>query len=263
MNSWLPILSYHRICDVPRADDPLNLCARPQDFERVLYYLVTRGYRFVSLDTALDVMSGSHPRREKLACLTFDDGYRDFYTHAFPILRKYGAPATVFLVTGCIGGTNHWDDRYGLPSLPLLSREDIRELDARGVELGSHTVTHRPLPDLSAAEQMREIVDSKRELEELLDHPVRFFCYPHVNCDERVQSMVRDAGYSGACGGEQATHSRYLLHRVDVSRSGRLGTVFRIRGWRYYLQRSRRLRALRHALLPPRRAFPEFEEVSR
>jgi len=263
VNSWLPILAYHRICDVPRADDPLNLCARPRDFERVLRYLASHGYRFVSLDTAVDVMSESRSRREKLACLTFDDGYRDFYTHAFPLLRKYGAPATVFLVTGCIGDTNHWDDRYGLPPLPLLSREEVRELDAQGVEFGSHTVTHRPLPELSAAEQTREIVDSKRALEELLDHPIRFFCYPHVNCDERVQSMVRDAGYSGACGGEQATHSRYLLHRVDVSRSGWLDTLFRIRGWRYSLQRSRRLRALRHSLLPSRGPFPEPTEMPR
>jgi peptidoglycan/xylan/chitin deacetylase (PgdA/CDA1 family) len=263
VNSWLPILAYHRICDIPRADDPLNLCAWPRDFERVLRYLVSHGYRFVSLDTALDVMSESRPRQEKLACLTFDDGYRDFYTHAFPILRKYGAPATVFLVTGFIGDANHWDDRYGLQPLPLLSREEILELDAQGVEFGSHTVTHRLLTQLSAAEQTREIVDSKTALEELLDHPIRFFCYPHMDCDERVQSLVHEAGYSAACGWEQAAHSRYLLHRIDVSRSGWLDTLFRIRGWRHSLQRSRRLRALKRYLLPARGTLPELTEAPR
>lgn len=263
MTRWLPILAYHRVCDVPRAEDPLSLCSRPRDLERVLRYLTVRDYRLVSLETAAEALGGTSPRRENLACLTFDDGYRDFYTHAFPLLQKYGAPATVFLVTGCIGDTNHWDDRYGLPPLPLLSREEILELDAQGVEFGSHTVSHRRLTRLSAVEQRREIVDSKRALEDLLNRPIHFFCYPHMDCDERVQSLVRDAGYSGACGGEQASHSRYLLHRVDVSQSGWLATFFRIRGWRYSLQRSRRLRALKRSLLSSPGAFPEPTEAPR
>jgi peptidoglycan/xylan/chitin deacetylase (PgdA/CDA1 family) len=263
VSGWLPVLAYHRVCDVPRAEDPLGLCARPQDLERVLRYLVAQGYRFVSLDTAMEALSDDARRQEKLACLTFDDGYRDFYIHAFPILQEYDVPATVFLVSGYIGDTNHWDDCYGLPSVPLLSREQILELQAQGVEFASHTITHRRLTELSAADQAREIVDSKKELEALLDHPVRFFCYPHMDHDERVRSLVRDAGYSGACGGEQATNWLYLMHRVNVSQTGWPATLFRLWGWRYSLQSSRRLRALKRFLLSSPRTPRGAMEVRR
>jgi peptidoglycan/xylan/chitin deacetylase (PgdA/CDA1 family) len=225
--------------------------------------LTARDYRLVSLETAAEALSGTSPRRDKLACLTFDDGYRDFYTHAFPLLQEYGAPATVFLVAGCIGATNRWDDCYGLPSVPLLNREEILELAAQGVEFGSHTVSHRRLTRLSTAAQKREIFDSKKALEDLLNHPIRFFCYPHIAHDAHVEALVRDAGYSGACGGEQAANSPYLLHRVNVSQTGRLSTLFRLWGWRYSLQRSRGLRALKRTLLPSRSTSPELTEVRR
>lgn len=263
MTRWLPILAYHRVCDVPRVEDPLSLCARPQDLERVLRYFTARGYRIVSLGTAVEALTEGPARREKLACLTFDDGYRDFHTHAFPLLQEYGAQATVFLVTGLMGGTNRWDDCYGLPSVPLLNKEEIFELAAQGVEFGSHTVSHRRLTRLSAVEQRREIVDSKRALEDLLNRPIRFFCYPHIAHDAHVEALVRDAGYRAACGGEQAANSPYLLHRVDVSQTGRLSTLFRLWGWRYSLQRSRGLRALKRTLLPSRSTPPELTEVRR
>ena len=82
-----------------------------------------------------------------------------------------------------------------------------------------------------------------------------------MDFDERVRSLVRDAGYVSACGGEQAENSRYLLHRINVSQSGWPSTLFRIWGWRYALQRSRRLRSLRHVLLPEPRPSRELTEV--
>ena len=249
MRGWLPILTYHRVCDVRRDDDPLDLCTRPRDLERVLRYLTARRYRFVSLQEAVDAVCFDRLVSGKPVCLTFDDGYRDFYTTAYPLLQKYNATATVFVVTGCIGGTNRWDDGYGLLPAPILRREEIRDLDARGIEFGSHTVTHPRLPELPPSEQAREIVDSKRMLEELLGHEVRFFGYPHLGGDESTQALVRQAGYLGACGGEQVQHSPFLLHRVDVGQTSWPATLFRLWGWRYLLQRSRRLRSLRHSLL--------------
>ena len=261
--NWLPILTYHRVCDVPRREDPLALCTRPRDLERVLRYLRTRPYRFVTFGEAVDLVTAAPLPRDRLACLTFDDGYDDFYTNAFPILQRHGVPATVFMVTGCVGGSNCWDDHYGMRPVRMMNEQEISELAAKGIEFGSHTVSHPRLTELSAAEQEREVVDSKRALERLLGRPVRSFCYPHMDHDERVRSLVREAGYAGACGGEQAENSRYLVHRVNVSQSSWIATLFRLWGWRFALQRSRRLRSLRHTILPEPRPSPELTEVHR
>lgn len=250
MNNWLPILTYHRICDQPRAEDPLGLCTRPQDLERVLRYLTAHRYRFVSLDTAVRVLAAGRGRRERLACLTFDDGYRDFYTTAFPILRKHGASATVFLVVDYLGGTNRWDNVYGLPAVPLMDERQVRELDAAGIEFGSHTLTHPRLTQLGPADQAREVIDSRRRLETLLGHAVPYFCYPHLDCDQEVQTLVRRAGYRAAFGGEQAANEPYLLHRINVSQVAWPLALMRLWGWRYALQRSAPLRNLKHLLTP-------------
>jgi peptidoglycan/xylan/chitin deacetylase (PgdA/CDA1 family) len=250
VSNWVPVLAYHRICDPPPDGDPLRLCTPPRDLERILRYLKSRLYRFVSFDEAVDVMTGERPRAGRLVCLTFDDGYEDFYTNAFRLLHAYDVPATVFLVSGCIGDTNRWDESYRLAPAPLMTRQQVRELAVCGVDFGSHTISHPRLTRLSVPEQEHEIAGSKRALEDLLGRPVRSFCYPHMDHDERVRAAVREAGYASACGGEQAENSRYLLHRINVSQPGRVSALLRIWGWRHALQRSRRLRSLRHALLP-------------
>jgi peptidoglycan/xylan/chitin deacetylase (PgdA/CDA1 family) len=263
VSNWVPILAYHRICDTPLDGDPLRLCTPPKDLERVLRYLRSRPYRFVSFDEAVDAVTGDRSHAGRLVALTFDDGYEDFYTNAFPILQAYNLPATVFLVSGCIDATNRWDDRYGLPPVPLMTQRQIVDLATRGIDFGSHTVSHPRLTRLDAAEQEREVFDSKRTIEDLLGRPVRSFCYPHMDHNEHVRTLVRDAGYTRACGGEQSENGRYLVHRINVSQSGWVSTLFRIWGWRHAMQRNRSLRSLRHALLPEADSTPELTEVRR
>jgi peptidoglycan/xylan/chitin deacetylase (PgdA/CDA1 family) len=252
VKNWLPILCYHRVCEEEVKPDPLHLCTSTRELERVLGYLRSRRYRFVSLETAIEVLRCGRPPGARYACLTFDDGYRDFYLNAFPLLQKYGAPATVFLVVDCIGGTNRWDETYGLPPIPILSRSEILELDGHGVEFGSHSISHRKLSTLGDEERTREISGSKERLEQLLGHGVRFFCYPFGDHNEEVRAEVRQAGYVGACGTEQVEHEPFLLHRIDVARTGWVGTLLRLWGWRHFLQRSRHLRAVKARVLPAR-----------
>ncbi|MGD0114739.1 MAG: polysaccharide deacetylase family protein [Dehalococcoidia bacterium] len=252
MNNWLPILMYHRVCDQPRSQDPLGLCTQPQDLDRVLRYLTVHRYRFVSLDAALRALVAGKAKGQRLACLTFDDGYRDFYTTAFPILQKHGASATVFLVVDRLGDTNRWDDGYGLPPVPLMDQRQVRELDAAGIELGSHTLSHPRLTQLGAPEQAREIIDSRKALEAMLGHSVSYFCYPHMDSDDAVQTLARRAGYRAAFGGEQATNEPFLLHRINVSQARWPSALLRIWGWRFALQRNAPLRQLKHVLTPAR-----------
>jgi peptidoglycan/xylan/chitin deacetylase (PgdA/CDA1 family) len=258
---WLPILAYHRICETPAEGDPLGLCTAPARLERVLEYLQSHGYRTVTFDEAAEAIIGGVRLKEKLVCLTFDDGYEDFYTNAFPLLRACGAKATVFLVAGSTGATNRWDEASGFPSTRLMTAEQVRELASQGVAFGSHTLTHPHLTRLDETAQRREILDSKRELEDLLAEKVNSFCYPHLDYNERVRALVEEAGYVSACGGEQAENSTYLLHRINVCHSNWPFTLFRIWGWRHRLQRSRRLRSLRHLLFPEAPPAPSKAEA--
>jgi peptidoglycan/xylan/chitin deacetylase (PgdA/CDA1 family) len=171
MNGWRPILVYHRIAEVPQAQDPLRLCTSPRSLERVLRYLSENGYRFVSLGEAVATLERGGSS-ERLVCLTFDDGYRDFLTDAFPLLQRFGASATVFPVSDCIGGVNRWDACYGLAPLPLLSSDEVLTLSEQGIEFGSHSLTHPRLTQVDPWQQGREIHGSRKALEDLLGRTV-------------------------------------------------------------------------------------------
>lgn len=249
MNGWIPILVYHRVADVPKPQDPLRLCTSPRSLERVLRYFSEHGYRFVSLGEAVTALERGGSS-ERLVCLTFDDGYRDFLTDAFPLLQRFNSSATVFLVSDFIGGDNRWDACYGLAPLPLLSSGEVLTLSGQGVEFGSHSLTHRHLTQIDPWQQAREIRGSREALESLLGRPVGFFAYPHADQDRALREEVRRAGYFGAVGGEQAEHEPFLLHRVDVSHTTWPATLFRIWGWRWQLQRNERLRRWKRRLQP-------------
>lgn len=261
MRNWLPILCYHRVCEAEPDQDEFGLCTTTARLERILRYVSDRGYRFVPLETAVQVARSGRPAGGRYVCLTFDDGYQDFYDTAFPLIQKYGTLATVFLVTGCIDGTNRWDEADGEAPIPMLSRREILELDGQGIEFGSHSVSHRRLTSLTRRERAKEIRGSKEELEQMLGHEVRFFCYPHGDCDEEVREEAKRAGYIGACGVEQAANEPFLLHRIDVTKTGWPATLLRLWGWRYLLQRNGALRALRRKVVRSRPAPVEVAEA--
>jgi peptidoglycan/xylan/chitin deacetylase (PgdA/CDA1 family) len=118
--------------------------------------------------------------------LTFDDGYRDAYTAAWPVLKKYGFGATFFVITDLID-----NPRY-------LTKDQIRELAANDMEIGDHSASHSELPALSRAQLQREIVESKAVLERILGGPVLSFCYPSGHNSLAVRQVVQAAGYASA-----------------------------------------------------------------
>ena len=156
--------------------------------------------------------------------LTFDDGYEDFYSTAFPVLNRLGLNATVFIVVGEIGGTNVWDQQKGLSSRKLLSKTQIMELHRMGVSFGSHSLTHRWLPELSDNDIYQEVVESKVLLEDLLGSEVNCFAYPYGGVDIRVKKAVARAGYKFAMGireGLAVGEDRLCLNRIGISEADR------------------------------------------
>ncbi len=190
----VPVLLYHQVTGDLK-DTPLpKLKVSPQAFARQLDLLQRRGYRTVTLSQAL----GPHCPKDAVV-LTFDDGYRDFLTNAWPLLQERGMTATVFLVTGQIGGYNAWDEYKGLPREELLGPADVRELAAQGVEFGGHGHSHCELSGLDDAELAAELHTCFEELSTLLDRPPRVLAYPFGSYDARVQEAARKAGFSAAC----------------------------------------------------------------
>jgi peptidoglycan/xylan/chitin deacetylase (PgdA/CDA1 family) len=130
--------------------------------------------------------------------LTFDDGYRNFYDYAWPVLKRHGFPATVFLVSGRIGDTTRWLAGDGRGDTPLMDAACIRELRREGVLFGAHSVTHPRLSRIDADRMREEVSQSKQSLEELLDESVDHFCYPYGDYDREVMAAVRHSGFRAA-----------------------------------------------------------------
>ncbi|HAM52022.1 MAG TPA: polysaccharide deacetylase [Nitrospiraceae bacterium] len=204
------VLMYHNIGMPPKEGKLRSLYVTPRMFRFQMWYLKTAGFRVVSLNEILSFMRGSVSSDERLVALTFDDGYQDFYDNAYPVLKMYGFPSTVFLVSDFIGKENLWDYQELNIRKKLLDWEKIIEMRDHHVSFGSHTRTHPFLSKLSTAEMEEELFGAKATLEKRLNLPVQFFCYPYGNYDERAVAAVKKAGYLGA-----TTMNRGLIHRGD------------------------------------------------
>ena len=204
----LPILMYHSISDDPEAEvhPYYRICTSPKRFGEQMQWLAENDYRGVTLSEGLAALaSNPNPRPPgatkpfegslKPVVLTFDDGYRDFYTAAAPILHKHRFTATMFLPTGFIADTRTFftpstsdlinnQSRHGGTKIKnareCLTWAEVAELHSQGIEFGSHTVSHPELNGLFWNDVELEIRSSKREIESRLGTPCTTFAYPYA-----------------------------------------------------------------------------------
>lgn len=186
------ILMYHGVADV--AEDPNQLCVTPSRFAEQMAALQRLGLRGVGIGTLVDAMRAG--RQRGLVGITFDDGYVNVLEAALPELTRRGFTASVFIISGRLGGSNEWDEG---PSWPLLSASQVIELAAAGIEIGSHSTTHVRLAGLAASELETEVSGSRASLGELMGAPVRGFAYPYGSMDAAARRAVYEAGYDYAC----------------------------------------------------------------
>ena len=162
---------------------------------RQLSLLKRLGYHVISLEDFVQaVRRGTIPKRA--VAITFDDGYADNLTLAYPVLRRLGLPATVFAVSQ--RERNDWDRDNELAGRPLLNPGQLAEMSPL-VSVGAHTRTHRALTGLSVAQLEEEISGSRADLEASVRQPVSTFAYPYGMVDEAVRSAVERAGFLAAC----------------------------------------------------------------
>jgi peptidoglycan/xylan/chitin deacetylase (PgdA/CDA1 family) len=186
------ILMYHGVADV--TEDPHQLCVAPRRFAAQMAWLERHGLRGVGVGTLVDAMRAG--RQRGLVGITFDDGYKSVLEAALPELQRRGFEATVFVISGRLGGTNDWDEG---PSWPLLSAGEVGTLVAAGIEIGSHSVGHTRLAGAGDEELAAEIAGSRAALADLTEREIRGFAYPYGSADNAARSAVRDAGYDYAC----------------------------------------------------------------
>jgi len=218
-DDWPLILAYHSVSD-ERTD---SLAVRVSDFEMQTAWLHRRGYRSMTLES----FNAQTPRKgERVVIITFDDGYADNYTNALPVLKQFGFVATLFPVSNFVDTDKlfWWDEGQVAAERDrslyrTLTWEQIREMAAYGIEIGSHTCTHPRLTSVSSEQCWDEITRSRAELEDKLGRPVVSFCYPAGDLNAEVITMVEKARYKCAVVTPPRNGiplGRYTLRRIGV-----------------------------------------------
>jgi peptidoglycan/xylan/chitin deacetylase (PgdA/CDA1 family) len=208
----LPILMYHKVDEIPSGTRHVGNYVLPEQFDAQLTAISRWGYVPITMEEWLDIRAGRHKPPRRPIALTFDDGYRSNHDIAWPLLRCHGMTATVFLVADLIGGTNRWD--VNEPQEPLLRPEEIRAMQAAGIQFGSHTCTHGSLIDMQPNEAFLELTRSRATLMALLGRPVVTLAYPYNKQNSTVRALARQAGYQAAVLGRGRANSRWTNPRA-------------------------------------------------
>jgi len=221
-----PIVMYHSVN--PEVSTKNLLVVSPKTFERQMQFLKKHRYNVLALQQLAVLIKEKKKLPAKAISITLDDGYKDNYTYAFPILKKYNLPATVFIITNEVGRP----DRLGW--------DEIKEMQESGIiTFGSHTLGPVPLTEIESAQEVkRQIFDSKKILEEKLGRKVGAFSYPEGRFNDGIKQLVKDAGYKCAVatnpGKKFSNDDIFILKRLRISKNANNLFVFWIETSGYY-----------------------------
>lgn len=212
----VPILMYHRIA-VLNGDEPsvtVGLTVDPGEFQLQMAWLHDHGYQTITQLQLFEALMQGKALPEKPILLTFDDGYRGIATIAAPIMKQFGYIGTAYVITDRIA-----EKRNAAPT--WLTWSQLRILEQRGWDIGSHTVSHTEIPHMSPEAAMKTLRQSRFTLERHLGHPVQWFCYPAGSVDQKSVEAVRKAGYVLATttksGDTLSARDPLQLERIRVS----------------------------------------------
>ncbi len=208
----VPILMYHYVSAAPADAGSVrsDLSLAPERFEEQLAWLAASGYRAISLEDLTLALQAGTPLPERPVILTFDDGYADNYSVAFPLLKEYGFSATFFVVTAYL------DENRS----EYLTWDQVIEMHAAGMDIGSHSYTHPDLRGQTVDYLVWQMLGSKEAIEARTGEPVRFFCYPVGLYDDQAIEVARSLQFWGAVvtaqGVDHSNGELYTLRRVRV-----------------------------------------------
>lgn len=216
-----PTIQYHKI-DHPTPDVKIRgAYMSPRRFARQMSYLKRNGFVFYTASEFVTYFADNGRFPERGICITFDDGWKDNYLNAFPVIKDLGIKATIFLIPSCIGTTTDKATADGEGPREHMSEADIREMSAAGVEFGSHSMNHKLFDRIGDSEIKEEVVDSKKYVENLLQKDCNVFAYPAGFYTPFAQAAIRSAGYTGAFTtiyGPEAEPDIFALNRSEILR---------------------------------------------
>jgi len=195
-NKPIPILMYHSIALPPHDEVMRSIHVKPNSFATQMWILKNLGYKGLSMADLMPYLTGE--KIGKVAGITFDDGYQNNLSNAAKILQKHNFTATTYAVSNAIGGDNFWDRKVGIPPNTIMTKNELRNWVALGLEIGCHTAAHPDLTLLGAEQIRAELRQSKSCLETILDQPVTQFCYPYGKFDEQTKMLVHESGFETA-----------------------------------------------------------------
>ena len=214
----IPVLTYHQI-----GDDEEWWSVSAADFEQQLVFLRDSGYTTISVIELSEGLSGRRRLPDRPIVITFDDGYEDNYRTAFPILERQKMRGTFFVVTGRMGKQGY------------MSWQQAREMSLRGMEIGSHTVNHFTLKEISLKELERELLASRLMLENNVPAYAPIFANPFGETAPAVVELLSRTGYRAACssvvGINKPGENLYMIRRLSVLRPRAGLWEFRARLW--------------------------------
>jgi len=222
----VPILMYHHIDE---GGSSSSLSVSPENFRRQMHFLSRHNYNVIALAELLEAELKKERLPRNTVVLTFDDGYEDNFYSAYPVLKKYGLPAIIFVIVDSVGQEGY------------LNYTQMKEMASSGIiTIGSHTSTGDYLPGKKDPQLEREIGASKRILEARLNKRVDFFCYPIGGFTPRIQEIVKKYGYRASCTTNRGKFKSYkncdlfALKRIKVKDNLANLFVFRVKLSGYY-----------------------------
>jgi peptidoglycan/xylan/chitin deacetylase (PgdA/CDA1 family) len=206
INFRVPIFMYHSISNCDTAS-----CVPEADFRAQMESLIAQGIQFITMTELLGLLDDNKPIPERAAILTFDDGYEDNFTVAYPYLMEKNVRATIFVVTNTVDTPEH------------VSWSQLRLMNRDGWDVMSHTQSHTRLTEMMATDVAKEISASKKIIESKLGNQVAIFCYPFGSYSTQIIEQVRANGYRLAVtvreGVATQGNSPFLLNRIRVDRT--------------------------------------------
>jgi len=192
----VPILLYHSV------DDEDSLIATPTEMFRMqMEYLVKEHINVLSLKELYEKLMSPDPLPKNSAVITFDDGFQGMFHNAFPILREFAFPATVFVVTDYVGKPMGWERIDGIPAHPLCSWDELGTMSEGGVDVQSHTMRHPFMTELSESDLASEVEGSVSAIERELGKKVEFLAYPYGAHNPLVVRVLKERGIVGGVAG--------------------------------------------------------------